>query len=84
MDYDYSVSTHHKCEFQFGAIKNIRLPLDRILDPFLFFDLIFRYFFKEEYNNLINYQYIKNFLIGKKDSLTINNFKEHNIYKTLT
>ncbi|GAB3992022.1 hypothetical protein GCM10028807_24150 [Spirosoma daeguense] len=83
MDYDYSVETHHKCELQFGAIKNIRFPVDRILDPFLFFDLIFRYFFKESYRDLINYKYLKNFLLGRNSSNVIENFKENNIHKTL-
>lgn len=83
MDYDADVKTHHKCELQFGAIKNIRFPLDRILDPLLFFDIIFRSFFKDIYSSLITKNYEREFSFGKSKSTLIPGFMENNIYKTL-
>ncbi|QMW05487.1 DUF2290 domain-containing protein [Spirosoma foliorum] len=83
MDYDYAVTTHQKCELQFGAVKSIRFPIDRVLDPFLFFDLVFKSFLKDDYDNLIKYDYKKHFILGKRYSILIDNFKENNIFKTL-
>lgn len=84
MDYDATVSTHHKCEFQFGAIKQIRLPIAKILTPFIFFDYVLRYFFKKNYSSLVSERvYKRNFLRQKRNCIPIANFKEHSFYKVI-
>lgn len=42
IDYDADVTSHNKCEIQIGAINNIRLPLDKIISPVVFFDFILK------------------------------------------
>lgn len=84
MDFDSTVTTHHQCEFQFGAIKQIRLPISKILTPFIFIDFIFRYFFKKDYSSLISsFSYKRNFLINKQSCLPVIDFVEHSFYKII-
>jgi hypothetical protein len=84
MDYDATVTSHHKCEFQIGAIKKIRLPLDRILDPIMFIDLIFKWFFREDHNLInSNKKYRSKFLTSKRSTIPIPKFKEDSIFNTL-
>lgn len=45
VDYDRHADTHEQCEFQFGGMSSIRMPIDRYIDPFLFFSLIVHWFF---------------------------------------
>lgn len=84
MDYDSTVTTHHKCEFQFGAIKQIRLPISKILTPFIFIDFIFRYFFKKNYPHLLRqFSYKKYFIFNKQSCLPMDDFVEHSFYKII-
>ncbi|MBP9188992.1 MAG: DUF2290 domain-containing protein [Chitinophagales bacterium] len=84
MDFDSTVLTHHKCEFQFGSVKQLRLPISKILSPFIFVDYIFRYFFKNEYQSLIaSFNYKRNFISQKNECLNVLDFKEHNFFNII-
>lgn len=84
IDYDSQVTTHHKCEIQFGGIKSLRLPMDRVIDPLLFWDLIIRFFFKNEYDALNNERYQSSFNRARNNHIIIEGFSERNIFKTLS
>ena len=83
MDYDANVMTHNKCEFQFGAIKSIRLPIDRILEPLIFFDFIVRYFFKDYYAQLTTFKYKKAYLVSKAKCSLVDIFRERSFFNTI-
>jgi len=81
IDYDDEVKSHHKAEIQYSSINNIRLPLNKIISPFLFMDFIVRYEFPEFYSSKkISTQYRSNYSIALKHSSIIKKFEETNIY----
>jgi hypothetical protein len=81
IDYDLKVKSHHKCEIQIGAINNIRLPMSKLISPFLFFEFIFKNIFKKEYATIIGKSAYKTQMsIVKKNSFEIKPFVESNIF----
>ncbi len=83
IDYDSKVTSHHKTEIQVGSVNDIRLPIDKIISPFLFFDFIAKNLFKKDkdYQKIIStHQYPTQRNISKKLSYKINPFKEDNIF----
>ncbi|GGD08824.1 hypothetical protein [Hyunsoonleella pacifica] len=83
IDYDSKVTSHHKTEIQIGAINDLRLPLNRIISPFTFFDFISKNIFRNDrdFIDIISSQnYSTNFNNSKKLSFEINPFEESNIY----
>ena len=81
IDYDDNVKSHHKTEIQYSSINNIRLPLNKIISPFLFMDFIVRYEFPEFYNShKVSTQYRTSYSIAQKHSGNIKKFEENNIF----
>jgi hypothetical protein len=81
IDYDTKVLSHHKCEIQIGAINNIRLPMSKLISPFLFFEFIFKNIFREEFITIKNKAtYSAKLNNIKKGSFTITSFVEENIF----
>ena len=81
IDFDNNVKSHHKTEIQYSSINNIRLPLNKIISPFLFMDFIVRYEFPEFYNyHKITTKYKTNYSIALKHSGNIKQFQENNIF----
>ncbi|MBA6316443.1 DUF2290 domain-containing protein [Cellulophaga baltica] len=83
IDYDSKVVSHHKTEIQVGAINNLRLPLNKIISPFMFFDFIFKNIFKKDKDLkkiISSNNYLTNYNNSKKLSFEINPFDELNIY----
>ncbi|TVP61186.1 MAG: DUF2290 domain-containing protein [Nodularia sp. (in: Bacteria)] len=81
---DYSpVTSHHVCEIQIGAINNIRLPLDRLVSPFLFFDFIIKNIYRKSYSSMFNNSTFKQtFIFARKKSYRVGSFNEDNIFIT--
>ena len=83
IDYDSTVLSHHNTEIQYSGINNIRLPLNKVISPFLFFDFIVRYEFPQEYQaNRRKAGYKSAFSVAQQHSGNIPTFKENNIYLT--
>lgn len=81
IDYDDKVTSHHKTEIQYSSINNIRLPLNKIISPFLFMDFIVRYEFPDFYNiNKISTKYVTGYSLALRHSGNIRKFKENNIF----
>lgn len=81
VDYDNKVTTHHKTEIQYSSINSIRLPLNKIISPFLFMDFIVRYEFPDYYNDNKNTtKYLTYYSLALKHSGNIRKFKENNIF----
>jgi len=87
IDYDDEVTSHHKCEIQFGGIKNIRLPLNKLISPFSFFDFIIKNLsFKSKgkfgkYNDINSkHNFLTEYNLSKKIHKEVENFSERNIY----
>jgi hypothetical protein len=81
IDYDDIVTSHNKAEIQYSSINNIRLPLNKMISPFLFIDFIIRYEFPEFYEYYkIDTRYKINYNIALKHSKKIEKFKENNIF----
>ncbi|WP_312556500.1 DUF2290 domain-containing protein [Empedobacter brevis] len=85
IDYDSNVQTHNKCEIQIGAINEIRIPINKILSPIVFFDFIIKNILRNGsyYNNLKNNSlYNQLFNYHRNHNSDINEFSEENIYLT--
>ena len=81
VDYDSKVTSHHKCEIQMGAINNIRLPMSKLVSPFIFFEFIIKNLFPLEFNKIFaNKNYQSTFNNSKKKSINIIPFIETNIF----
>lgn len=81
IDYDDKVTSHHKAEIQYSSINNIRLPLNKIISPFLFMDFIVRYEFPEFHNlNKISTKYTTGYSLALKHSGNVRKFEENNIF----
>lgn len=81
VDFDANVNTHHKCEIQVGAINYIRLPLNKIITPFTFFDFIAKNIYPNEYQNIRSKAaFPTNLSISKNNSFPIIPFTEENIF----
>ena len=83
IDYDSKVESHHKTEIQVGAINDLRLPLNKIISPFMFFDFLSKNIFRKDkdFKDIIASQnYITDFNNSKKLSFDITPFDESNIY----
>lgn len=81
VDYDANVQSHNKCEIQIGAINYIRLPLKKLISPFLFFEFIYKNIFKSEFQTLSDKAHYKTKkAIAIKKSLIIPDFEEQNLY----
>ena len=48
LDFDSKVDTHDPCHLQYSAVNSFRVPADKILSPFVFFDMILRGFYPAE------------------------------------
>ncbi|WP_039925397.1 DUF2290 domain-containing protein [Alishewanella aestuarii] len=53
LDYDSRVNSHSKCHLQVGAINEIRIDSQKLLNPFVFFDWIVSKLNFEEYPSLL-------------------------------
>lgn len=85
VDYDSKVTTHNKCEIQIGAINNIRIPMNKLITPFLFFDFIAKNVFPDKYKTIISKSnFNTNLTISKNQSFEINPFTEKNIFTNHT
>lgn len=83
IDFDSKVSTHHKCEVQIGAINNIRLPMSKLISPFVFFEFIIKNIFKEDadFVKIMNSSsYSTTFQNSKKKAIAMDPFIENNIF----
>lgn len=83
IDYDSKVTSHHKTEIQVGSVNDIRLPINKIISPFMFFDFIAKNLYKldKDYKQIIStQQFPTQRNISKKLSLEINPFNEENIF----
>lgn len=59
LDYDAKVESHSKCHLQVGAINDIRIDSQKLLNPFIFFDWIVSKLNFEEYSGLSNKEKFK-------------------------
>ncbi len=83
IDFDSKVDSHHKCEIQVGAVNYIRLPVDRIISPFIFFDFIIKNLYKDEHQGISSKSnFPTDFSISRKKSFQYCKFIENNIYIT--
>lgn len=57
IDYDANVSSHSKCEIQIAAINKFRIPLNHLISPMTFFDLICRNLYGDIFNSMLNKDY---------------------------
>lgn len=83
IDYDAKVKTHNKCEIQIGAVNQIRLPIDKILSPIVFFDFIIKNIFRNKpyYEGIKSKSsYISLFEYHRNQKSNIEEFNEDNIY----
>lgn len=81
IDYDDKVKSHHKTEIQYSSINNIRLPLNKIISPFLFMDFIARHEFPDFYNiHRVLTNYRTSYSIALKHSGHIKDFEENNLF----
>lgn len=81
IDYDDKVTSHHKTEIQYSGINNMRLPLNKMISPFLFMDFIVRYEFPDFYNvNKISTKYATSYRLALKHSGNIRKFVENNLF----
>ncbi|AQW92101.1 DUF2290 domain-containing protein [Elizabethkingia anophelis] len=83
IDYDSKVDSHNKCEIQIGAINKIRIPLDKIISPIVFFDFIIKNILRNTsyYNALKNKAgYKKLFKYHRSYNFPIPQFNEDNIH----
>lgn len=84
IDYDSEVSSHHSCEIQIGAVNNIRLPMDKIISPFMFFDFVVKNVHGTDYIDISQRDGFRNSFATSKDlSSLIDGFSEDNIFITL-
>ncbi|MBB1334915.1 MULTISPECIES: DUF2290 domain-containing protein [unclassified Pseudoalteromonas] len=56
LDYDSKVTSHSKCHLQVGAINDIRIDSQKLLNPFVFFDWIVSKLNFDEYSGLCTKQ----------------------------
>lgn len=83
VDFDSRVESHHKCEIQIGAVNEIRIPIDRIISPFMFFDFIAKNLYRDFYETLLKKKSFRtNFSISRKNSKKFGDFAEPNIFLT--
>lgn len=81
VDYDSKVTTHHLCEIQVGAVNNLRLPINKVLLPFVFLDFVAKNVYPEEYKEIVaKNNFNTDFTLSKRASKIINPFTEHNIF----
>ena len=83
IDYDSKVKNHHNTEIQIGAINNLRLPLNKIMSPFMFFEFIAKNVLKvdKDFTKIISSpSYQTNYNVSKKLSVKISPFLESNIF----
>ncbi|MDR4953969.1 DUF2290 domain-containing protein [Chryseobacterium sp. ES2] len=83
IDYDSKVDTHNKCEIQIGAINDIRIPIDKIISPIIFFDFIIKNILrKNNYYTEIKEKgsYKKLLEFHRTLKIDIKDFKEQNIH----
>lgn len=83
IDFDSKVETHNKCEIQVGAINQIRLPIDKIISPIIFFDFIIKNILRNDkyYTDLTNKgSYKKLFEFHRSLKFAIPGFNEDNIH----
>ena len=83
IDYDEKVESHNKCEIQVGAINQIRLPINKIISPFVFFDFIVKNILRNKnyYKELRGKNaYQKMFEYHRSLKNDIANFNEENIH----
>lgn len=83
IDYDSKVESHNKCEIQVGAINEIRVPVDKVISPIVFFDFIIKNILRSTpyYERLKkNSEYIQMFKYHRSYRFPIQGFNEDNIY----
>ncbi len=83
IDYDSKVESHNKCEIQIGAINEVRIPINKILSPVIFFDFIIKNILRNKpyYTELQkNQQYKGLFSYHRSQKSDVNGFSEDNIY----
>ncbi|MBT0812977.1 DUF2290 domain-containing protein [Litoribacter ruber] len=83
IDFDSRVSSHNKCEIQVGAVNEIRVPINKIISPIIFFDFIVKNILKgtDFYENLSRKSnYVSMFKYHRSIKSEIDDFNESNIY----
>lgn len=83
IDFDSKATSHNKCEIQVGAINQIRIPIDKIISPIIFFDFIVKNILRDSpyYNDLSRKsKYKKMFTFHRNIKSPVNGFNEDNIY----
>lgn len=81
MDYDAKVTSHDKFEIQYSSINSLRIPLKKIISPFLFMDFIARCEFSTWYEkNKQKPSYIETYKLALSHSMEVEKFLHHNVY----
>lgn len=83
VDFDCSVTSHHQCEIQVGALNQIRLPIQKLISPLLFFDFVVRNIYRENHQEISSKSHFStDFINSARKSLEIPDFNENNIFVT--
>ncbi|MBS3799087.1 DUF2290 domain-containing protein [Pseudoalteromonas sp. BDTF-M6] len=81
LDYDSKVDSHSKCHLQVGAINDIRIDSEKLLNPFIFFDWIVSKLNFKEYSDLTaKAQYKQDKTFHLKKYLNVEVHPESNYY----
>lgn len=84
IDFDAKVETHHKYEIQIGGIKQIRIPMNTNISPFVFFDFIVKNIFPQQYSVISSKSgYEADFNNSNRYSILEEGFEEKNIFTTV-
>lgn len=83
IDFDCNVTSHHQCEIQVGALNQIRLPIEKMISPLLFFDFVIKNMQRDKHSEITRgNNFSKDFGFSASKSIAIEEFREKNIFVT--
>ncbi|MCT7604555.1 DUF2290 domain-containing protein [Aliarcobacter butzleri] len=82
VDYDKNVESHSKCELQIASINKLRIPLNHLISPIVFFDLMCKNLYSKLYLTSINTIYMQKLTNSLKKSEEVECIKD-NIFAKL-
>ncbi|MEM7421086.1 MAG: DUF2290 domain-containing protein [Pseudomonadota bacterium] len=81
LDFDSAVTTHSKCHLQVGAINELRIDSDRLLNPFIFFDWILKKLNLAGYNDVTQKQnYLNAFRFHDRKHMVTELYEQSSFY----